>query len=98
VVGHCADNPPLKRERARHRCYGIRNEAQADLSDCLEGFHNPCMRRRVARHGRDFSALNCPWKRGRAQPPPKLCESSARHFFYNRGSAFDNPSRRYLSN
>ena len=37
--------------------YRTRDEARADLFDYLERFHNPRMRRRVARRDRAFSAL-----------------------------------------
>ena len=64
AVGHCADNAAceglfgmLKRERVNHRSYRTRDEARADLFDYLERFHNPRMRRRVARRDRAFSAL-----------------------------------------
>lgn len=64
AVGHCADNAAcegffglLKRERVHHRNYRTRDEARADLFDYLERFHNPRMRRRVARKDREFSAL-----------------------------------------
>ncbi len=67
AVGHCADNAAcegffglLKRERAHHRRYRTRDEARADLFDYLERFHNPRMRRRVARRDREFSALTQP--------------------------------------
>ena len=63
-VGHCADNAAcegffglLKRERVHRRQYRTRDEARADLFDYLERFHNPRMRRRFARRGREFSAL-----------------------------------------
>ncbi|MGB8716800.1 MAG: IS3 family transposase [Rhodanobacteraceae bacterium] len=64
AVGHCADNAAceglfgmLKRERVNHRSYRTRDEARADLVDYIERFHNPRMRRRVARRDRAFSAL-----------------------------------------
>jgi len=67
AVGHCADNAAcegffgqLKRERVNHRQYRTRDEARADLFDYLERFHNPRMRRRVARQDRKFSALTQP--------------------------------------
>ena len=67
AVGHCADNAAcegffgmLKRERVHHRRYRTRDEARADLFDYLERFHNPRMRRRVARQDRKFSALTQP--------------------------------------
>ena len=47
----------LKRERVNHRQYRTRDEARADLFDYLERFHNPRMRRRVARRDREFAAL-----------------------------------------
>lgn len=67
AVGHCADNAAcegffgmLKRERVHHRRYRTRDEARADLFDYLERFHNPRMRRRVARRDLEFSALTQP--------------------------------------
>jgi putative transposase len=67
AVGHCADNAAcegffgmLKRERVNHRKYRTRDEARADLFDYLERFHNPRMRRRVARQDQKFSALSQP--------------------------------------
>ncbi len=63
-VGHCAGNAAcegflglLKRERVHHRQNRTRDEARADLFDYPERFHNPRMRRRVARRDREFSAL-----------------------------------------
>ena len=67
AVGHCADNAAcegffgmLKRERVNHRQYRTRDEARADVFDYLERFHNPRMRRRVARRDRKFAALTKP--------------------------------------
>lgn len=64
AVGHCADNAAcegffgvLKRERVHRSIYRTRDEARADLFGYLERFHNPRMRRRVARRDRKFSAL-----------------------------------------
>lgn len=64
AVGHCGDNAAcegffgvLKRERVHHRSYRTRDEARADLFDYIERFHNPRMRRRVARQDQTFSAL-----------------------------------------
>lgn len=64
AVGHCADNAAcegflgmLKRERVHHRGYRTRDEARADLFDYIERFHNPRMRRGVARRDREFSTL-----------------------------------------
>lgn len=64
AVGHCADNAAcegffgvLKRERVYRSHYRTRNEARGDLFDYLERFHNPRMRRRVARRDREFQAL-----------------------------------------
>lgn len=64
AVGHCGDNAAcegffgqLKRERVAHQSYRTRDEARADLFDYIERFHNPRMRRRVARHDLKFSAL-----------------------------------------
>ncbi|KTC33208.1 transposase [Pseudomonas sp. ABAC61] len=64
AVGHCGDNAAcecffglLKRERVVHQSYRTRDEARADLFDYIERFHNPRMRRRVARQDLKFSAL-----------------------------------------
>ena len=66
-VGHCGDNAAcegffglLKRDRV-HRCrYRTRDEAKADLFDYIERFHNPRMRRRVAKQDQKFSTLYQP--------------------------------------
>ncbi len=67
AVGHCGDNAAcegffglLKRERVAHQSYRTRDEARADLFDYIERFHNPRMRRRVARQDQKFSALSKP--------------------------------------
>lgn len=68
AVGHCADNAAcegffgvLKRERLRYRRYRTRDEARADIFDYIERFHNPRMRRRLARKDKQFmSFLNRP--------------------------------------
>lgn len=67
AVGHCGDNAAcegffgvLKRERVAHQFYRTRDEARADLFDYIERFHNPRMRRRVARQDQKFSALSKP--------------------------------------
>ena len=64
AVGHCADNAAcegffgqIKRERVNHRQCRTRDEARADRFDYLKRFHNPRMRRRVARQDRRLSAL-----------------------------------------
>lgn len=63
-VGHCGDNAAcegffgqLKRERVAHQSYRTRDEAREDLFDYIERFHNPRMRRRVARRDLKFSAF-----------------------------------------
>lgn len=64
AVGHCGDNAAcegffgmLKRERVHHRRSRTRDEARADLFDYIERFHNPRMRRRVARQDQQFSTV-----------------------------------------
>ena len=64
AVGHCGDNAAcegffgiLKRERINHRRYRTQDEIRADVFDYIERFHNPRMRRRVARQDQKFSAL-----------------------------------------
>jgi len=65
----------LKRERVNHRQYRTRDEARADLFDYLERFHNPRMRRRVARRDREFSVSSSTCLSGRL-PPPVGAETS----------------------
>lgn len=64
AVGHCADNAAcegffgvLKRERINYRQYRTRDEARADIFDYIERFHNPRMRRRLARQDNKFTSL-----------------------------------------
>ncbi len=56
AVGHCGDNAAaegffgmLKRERINRKRYRTANEARGDVFDYIERFHNPRMRRRMAR-------------------------------------------------
>ena len=64
AVGHCGDNAAcegffgmLKRERTKQRRYRTQDEARADVFNYIERFHNPRMRRRVARQDQKFSAV-----------------------------------------
>lgn len=64
AVGHCGDNAAcegffgmLKRERVNHQRYRTRDIARADLFNYIERFHNPRMRRRIARSDLAFSAV-----------------------------------------
>ena len=64
AVGHCGDNAVcegflgmLKRERVHHRRYRTQDEARAVLFECIERFHNPRMRRRVAAQDRKLTAV-----------------------------------------
>lgn len=54
AIGHCGDNAPaegffgmLKRERINRRRYRTVAEAQADVFDYIERFHNPRIQRRI---------------------------------------------------
>jgi putative transposase len=58
----------LKRERVHHPNYCTRHEVRVDLFDCIERFHNPRMRRRVARRDRRFSAMFKPSAETRQNP------------------------------
>lgn len=67
AVGHCGDNAAcegffgmLKRERVNRTRYPTLDAAKADVFHYIERFHNPRMRRRVAKHDQQFSALNKP--------------------------------------
>lgn len=64
AVGHCGDNAAcegffgmLKRERVNHKKYRTIDMARADIFNYIERFHNPRMRRRVAKSDLEFSAL-----------------------------------------
>ena len=64
AVGHCGDNAAcegffglLKRERVYRMKYPTLDAARADVFEYIERFHNPRMRRRVARQDQKFSAL-----------------------------------------
>jgi putative transposase len=47
----------LKRERIHHRRYRTHDEMRAEVFNYIERFHNPRMRRRIARQDQAFSAL-----------------------------------------
>ena len=64
AVGHCGDNAAceaffgmLKRERVYRMGYPTLDAARADVFACIERFHNPRMRRRVARQDQKVSAF-----------------------------------------
>lgn len=48
----------LKRERINRTRYATLDMAKADVFDHIERFHNPRMRRRVAKQDQKFSALS----------------------------------------
>jgi putative transposase len=67
AVGHCGDNAAcegffgmLKRERIHRHRYPTLDVAKADVFDYIERFHNPRMRRRVAKRDQQFSTLSQP--------------------------------------
>jgi putative transposase len=67
AVGHCGDNAAcegffgmLKRERTHHVRYRTLDAAKADVFHYIERFHNPRMRRRVAKQDQKFSTLSKP--------------------------------------
>ncbi|WP_028839705.1 IS3 family transposase, partial [Thermomonas fusca] len=67
AVGHCGDNAAcegffglLKRERVYRMTYPTLDAARSDVFEYIERFHNPRMRRRVARQDQKFSALSQP--------------------------------------
>ena len=64
AVGHCGDNAAcegffgmLKRERTHHTKYPTLDAGKADVFGYIERFHNPRMRRRVAKHDLKFSGV-----------------------------------------
>ncbi|WP_298577000.1 IS3 family transposase [uncultured Luteimonas sp.] len=67
AVGHCGDNAAcegffglLKRERVYRTTYPTLDAARSDVFEDIERFHNPRMRRRVARQDQKLSALSQP--------------------------------------
>ena len=67
AVGHCGDNAAcegffgmLKRERTNRMRYPTLDAARADVFDYIERFHNPRMRRRVAKQDLKFSGVSKP--------------------------------------
>lgn len=67
AVGHCGDNAAcegffgmLKRERVHRMTYTTLDAARADVREYIERFHNPRMRRRVAKQDLKFSTLSQP--------------------------------------
>lgn len=64
AVGHCGDNAAcegffgqLKRERIHRTRYPTRDSAKADIFNYIELFHNPRMRRRVAKQDLEIQSL-----------------------------------------
>lgn len=64
AVGHCGDNAAcegffgmLKRDRVNRKKYRTMDIAKADIFNYIERFHNPRMRRRVAKKDLEFSAF-----------------------------------------
>lgn len=64
AVGHCGDNAAcegffgvLKRERTNRESYPTLDSAKADVFNYIERFHNPRMRRRVAKRDMQYAAL-----------------------------------------
>jgi putative transposase len=64
AVGHCGDNAPaegffgmLKRERINRRRYRTVADAQADVFDYIERFHNPRIQRRINAHTEEQTTL-----------------------------------------
>lgn len=64
TVGNCGDNAAcegffdmLKRKRAYRTKYPALDAALGDVFEPIERFHNPRMRRRIARQDLEFSTL-----------------------------------------
>jgi len=64
AVGHCGDNAAcegffgvLKRERTNRMKYPTMDAAKADIFNYIERFHNPRMRKRIARRDVEFQAF-----------------------------------------
>lgn len=65
AVGHCGDNAAcegffgvLKRERVNRMKYPTMDAAKADLFNYIERFHNPRMRKRIARRDMEFQSFS----------------------------------------
>lgn len=64
AVGHCGDNAAcegffgmIKRERINRTRYPTRDSAKADIFNYIELFHNPRMRRRIAKQDLEIQSL-----------------------------------------
>ncbi len=64
AVGHCGDNAAcegffgkLKQERVNRTIYRTLDAARSDVFDDIERFHNPRMRRRLAKQDQKFLAF-----------------------------------------
>ena len=67
AVGHCGDNAAcegffglLKRDRINRKRYPTRDTAKADVFNYIEMFHNPRMRRRVAKQDWRYTVYSEP--------------------------------------
>ena len=67
AVGHCGDNAAcegffglLKRDRINRKRYPTRDTARADVFNYIEMFHNPRMRRRVAKRDWQYAVFSEP--------------------------------------
>lgn len=67
AIGHCGDNAAcegffglLKRERIHRHHDPTLDAAKADVFDYIELFHDPRMRRRMAKRDQQFSSLSQP--------------------------------------
>jgi putative transposase len=65
AVGHCGDNAAcegffgvLKRDRTNRMKYPTMVAAKADLFNYIERFHNPRMRKRIAKRDMEFQAFS----------------------------------------
>lgn len=65
AVGHCGDNAAcegffgvLKRDRVNRTKYPTLDAAKSDVFNYIERFHNPRMRRRVAKQDLAFQAFS----------------------------------------
>lgn len=65
AVGHCGDNAAcegffgvLKRERTNRMKYPTLDAAKSDLFNYIERFHNPRMRKRIAKRDMEFETIS----------------------------------------
>ena len=85
AVGHSGDNVAcegffglLKRDRINHKRHPTRDTARADVFKYVEMFHNPRMRRRVAKQALQYAVYSDPSEKTGENPRKSDCSGKHR--------------------